>query len=80
MSLTLEQIEESITKLEATKLAILTGTQRIEGSYAGGSVKLAIATPEQIEMELTRLRVLRSRLTGEPSGVRPIRAGFSSRY
>jgi hypothetical protein len=78
--MTLEQIDLAITKLEETKLAILTGTQRVKGSYQGGSIELATATPEQIEMELTRLRILRSRITGEPSGMRPIRPGFSSRY
>lgn len=75
-------IEAAITELEATKRKILTGGFGSKVAYGGVStvsVEKLAPSIEQIEMELTRLRLALSKLTGCPSGVGPFRPGFGIR-
>ncbi|MFD1330717.1 hypothetical protein ACFQ4O_01750 [Methylopila musalis] len=78
--MTLEEIDAQILALEAAKRARLIGGQATDVSYGGQiAAKLAVATLTEVEQELVRLRMLRARLAGEPSPVRPVVAGFGPR-
>lgn len=78
--MTLEEIDAAIAALETARRARLTGTQVVKSSYPDlGSVEMATATVEEINMEIARLRLMRSRMAGGPSGIGPIRVGFGGR-
>lgn len=78
--MTLEEIDAAIAALEAARLAKLTGRQVVKSTYPEtGSVELATATVAEIALEICRLKIERSRLTGQPSGVGPVRIGFGRR-
>ncbi|RXF72112.1 hypothetical protein [Hansschlegelia zhihuaiae] len=78
--MTLAELDAAIAELEAAKRARLTGVMVSKVSYDSRvATEFAAATVAEIEQELTRLRVERARLTGCPSPVRPVYAGFGSR-
>lgn len=77
--MTLEEIDDALAKLRAAKLQRLTGGTRTKIAYVSGSVEKAVATLEEINMEIARLELDRARLTGCASGGGPIRVGFGAR-
>lgn len=77
--MTLAECDAAIAALRATKQARLTGGARTKTAYTSGSVEKQFASLLEIDGEIARLEVLRSRLTGTPSGGGPIRIGFGDR-
>lgn len=77
--MTLEEIDAALSQLRAAKLQRLTGGVRTKVAYSGGSVEKAVATIEEINMEIARLELDRARLTGSSSRGGPIRIGFGDR-
>lgn len=77
--MTLEEIDASIAALEAAKTERLIGGVRTKVAYSNGSVEKQVGSIEEINMEITRLQLLRSRLTGQSTGGGPIRIGFGDR-
>jgi len=77
--LTVDQIDQMLADLRAAKQARLTGGANIRVSYEDGSVEKQLATLAEIDGEIARLSVLRSRLSGTPSGIRPLHIRFGGR-
>jgi len=78
-TLTVDQIDAQIAALEAARSARLIGKQPLQVGYDGQSVMFATVKIEDINAEIARLRMARSKLTGCSSGVGPIRVGFGDR-
>ena len=76
---TAAEIEAMIASLETAKLARLTGGVRTKVSYTSGSVEKQVASLEEINAEIVRLKVLLGKLTGRATGVGPVRVGFGGR-
>jgi len=77
--LTLDEINSAIDSLRSAKMARLTGGAVVRTQYQSGSAQKEMATFADIDAEIARLEVLRSRLTGLPTGNGPIRIGFGRR-
>lgn len=77
--MTLEEIDAALEKLRAAKLARLSGEQATKIGYSDGNVEYAVATMSEINGEIARLEMLRAKLTGQSSGLGPIRIGFGGR-
>lgn len=71
--MTREDLESAIAELEAAKRARLLGKSRVSASSEGESVGYQLATLAEIEQELTRLRMQLAQMTGQPSGLGPVR-------
>lgn len=79
MAMTAEEIEAAIDELEVAKRAKLTGKGAKSVSYGTERVDFSEVTVADISQEITRLKIELAKLTGECSGVGPIRVGFGSR-
>lgn len=79
MAMTQSEIETAIAALEAVKLKRLTGAGAVTSlRYGEKASEFQPASLADIEHELVRLRMALSRLTGEPSGVGPVRPRFGA--
>lgn len=75
--MTVEEIDAAIAALESARRTRLLGQQTSEVAYSGRySAKFSAASLEEIAKEITRLQILRARLTGERSGVGPVYGRF----
>ncbi len=79
MALTLAQIDDQITALQQAKSKRLVDGVVTRTAFQGGSSEKQVASLEEINGEIARLEVLRSQLTGQPSGGGPIHIGFGGR-
>lgn len=77
--MTVEEIDAQLVLLRAAKLQRMTGGTRTKVGYERTMVEKSVASLEEINGEIARLEVMRSGLTGEPSGRGPIRIGFGDR-
>ncbi|HEV7278402.1 MAG TPA: hypothetical protein VGN80_19145 [Devosiaceae bacterium] len=77
--MTLEEIDAALVELRAAKQARLLGNTTTKVGYSDGSAEFAVSTLSEINGEIARLEVARSRLTGCRSGLGPIRPGFGGR-
>lgn len=75
----LDQIDQMLTDLRAAKQARLVGGVRTRSAFQGGSIEQQFASLDDINGEIARLEVMRSSLTGQPSGGGPIHIGFGRR-
>ena len=71
--MTREEIETAIAELEAAKRSRLLGRGRTSASSEGESVSYQLSSLEEINQELARLRMQLAKLTGQASGLGPIR-------
>lgn len=78
--MTLADIDSAIAALRAAKQKRLIDGARTKTAYQGGSVEKQVASLAEIDGEIARLEVLRSRITGIPTGGGPITVGFGGRY
>ncbi|MBN9304103.1 MAG: hypothetical protein BGO82_17160 [Devosia sp. 67-54] len=78
--MTLAEIDQALTDLRAAKQSRLVGGVRTKTAYVSGSVEKQFASLDEINGEIARLEVMRSRLTGTASGNGPIHVGFGRRY
>ena len=77
--MTLAEIEQSISDLRAAKQKRLLGGAVVRTQYQSGSVQKEMASLADIDGEIARLEVMKSKLTGLPTGQGPIRIGFGRR-
>jgi hypothetical protein len=78
--MTVDEIDAAIASLEAAKLAKLTGRQLASSNFPDtGGVTFSTSTVGEINREIARLRIERSKITGEPAGYGPFVPGFGGR-
>ena len=77
--MTVADIDAAISELRAAKMTRLTGGAVVRTQYQSGSVMKEVASLADIDNEIARLEVLRSKITGQPTGNGPIRVGFGGR-
>lgn len=77
--MTIEEIDAEIAALREVKRARLKGEVRSKVGYAGGLIEKSLPTLAEIEEEIARLMVERTRLAGGCSRLGPVRVGFGSR-
>lgn len=80
--MTLEEIDAEIAALEKALTDFLLGKRKGEVRYEGVAVRYGgdfVLTLEAIRKRIVELKIARARLTGEPTGLGPIRPAFGGR-
>jgi hypothetical protein len=77
--MTLDQINAKIAELEAAKTRILTGQNRKSVRYDRGGAEFSEVKLSDINAELMKLRIMKSKLDGSDSGVGPFGFTFGPR-
>ena len=70
--MTLEEIDAQIAALEAAKLRLLTGKQRVRVTASEGGVEYSATSLADLNQELAGLKIERRKLTGERPANGPI--------